>query len=131
MNFFGVAAVSDQMAWAVGVEELPGVPGLREFVGVSMGTKDGGATWVRQPVPDGVQGVYALVAGSPAHLWIAGFDDRVHASRDGGVTWTSSGAARAGGSLTGMAAFGADRVWVVGGSSLLEGRYVSARSGVT
>lgn len=77
----GVSAVSARVAWASGAQ------------GTVLRTTDGGATWVRRPVPDAekldFRDIDAISADVASILSIGpGEASRIYKTRDGGATWT-------------------------------------------
>lgn len=77
----GVSAVSDRVAWASGAQ------------GTVLRTTNGGATWVRRPVPDAAtldfRDIDATSADVASILSIGpGEASRIYKTRDGGATWT-------------------------------------------
>lgn len=77
----GVSAVSNTVAWASGAQ------------GTVLRTTDGGATWVRRPVPDAekldFRDIDAISADVASILSIGpGEASRIYKTRDGGATWT-------------------------------------------
>jgi photosystem II stability/assembly factor-like uncharacterized protein len=109
-SFYGAAAASDQVAWAVGGTGM----GPEIF-----GTRDGGATWGRQDLSAGGGTLRAVSSGSPGIAWAVGDAGIIFATTDGSK-WhpQSSGIAS---DLLGVAALSPTTALVAGYDGLILG----------
>ncbi len=115
-RLLAVAATDASRVWAVGYQRLQ--DNGEQDRGLVLASRDGGATWMRQRLPNGLS-PFRVAFADARHGWLlAGNMDHssgyhVLATADGGANWRVSYSTQL--KLTGLDAVGAKECWVVGG----------------